>query len=141
MPDSAAERTDAVKRADASVPASADLIRELFIRRGLGPCGIRHAAAGQNSRLFKVTDGGGRLFAVKTYPQFPGDARERLKNEFRSLELLWSHKFRSVPKPYFADPKANSAVFEYVRADGSAWGKYVSITSSKRCVSSAPSKD
>lgn len=68
---------------------------------------------GGNNRLFEVTTGTGRRFALKLYG--PVDARgDRLGREFDGLALLAAHGVADVAVPVAADREARAALYRWI---------------------------
>lgn len=69
---------------------------------------------GRNSKVIRVGCADGRSYAAKIYCGQRADGLSRLAVEFESLELLWNHGFRCIPKPLASDTERQIAVYEYV---------------------------
>ena len=75
--------------------------------------GIFPAVTGGNSRIFRVeTDRG--CFALKLYPRFSGDSRDRVGTEARALAFFGYHAIRSVPVYYGSDRDGGWLVMEWI---------------------------
>jgi len=75
--------------------------------------------AGNNSRVFRVElddqpDAGRRRVVLKFYRCDPGDPRDRLATEFRSLQFLWEHGVRSIPYPIAIADGGQCAVYQWL---------------------------
>ena len=88
-------------------------LRELAEKlAGEAPSRIDAARGGGNSRVYRVVTAGGREFALKRYP--PGDARDRLGQEYEALEFLRAAGFDNVPSPVARDAGRGAALFSWL---------------------------
>ncbi|MEN6424092.1 MAG: phosphotransferase [Phycisphaerales bacterium] len=81
---------------------------------------------GRNSKVVRVHCADGGSYAAKLYHGRRADGLSRLAVEFESLELLWNHGFRCVPRPLASDAEKQIAVYEYIdgqEVDGRAIGE------------------
>lgn len=78
---------------------------------------IEHCASGGNSRVYRVEDKLGRLYALKSYPSLDLDPRDRLGTEYAALEFLRRDERLHVPKPLAVDRTRLLALYSWV--DGS----------------------
>jgi hypothetical protein len=62
----------------------------------------RALGGGRNSRVFRLDTSEGPVVA-KLYVREPGDARDRLEQEFRALTFLWEAGERAIPEPLAVD--------------------------------------
>jgi hypothetical protein len=74
---------------------------------------------GGNNRIYRAR-GNGRTYAIKSYPDDPVEAHERLDREFTGLAFLWSCGERRVPEPIAFDAAAGIALYGWI--DGSPVG-------------------
>jgi len=72
---------------------------------------------GRNSKVVRVGCADGGSYAAKIYCGLRADGLSRLAVEFESLELLWNHGFRCIPRPLASDAEKQIAVYEYVDGD------------------------
>ncbi len=105
-------------------------LRESDERDGLAPVAealagstvrrlARASGGGRNSRVYRVeTDRG--TFALKVYPQDPGDERPRLATEFAALRLL--DGCSAIPKALAAAAQHGCALYEWI--DGTPVGAH-----------------
>lgn len=75
---------------------------------------VSAAAAGGNSRVFRV-EAGGRRFALKAYPSRAADPRDRLGHEFEGYALLHAHGLGDrVPAPVARDDGGAFALYGWI---------------------------
>ena len=67
---------------------------------------------GRNSQVYRLQSEHCRSYIAKYYFRHDGDERDRLGVEFSSLEFLWEHGIRSIPKPIRADRTHACAIYE-----------------------------
>jgi hypothetical protein len=72
---------------------------------------------GRNSRVYRATLRDGRSYALKAYFRHPGDPRDRLGVEFRSLAWLRAQGLDCVPRPVAADPEAALGLYEFIQGE------------------------
>ena len=77
---------------------------------------IIHAKGGFNNRVFKVICGG-KVFALKSYPQQKEDLRNRLLNEYRTLKFFEGNDLVSVPKVFAIDSVNSYALMEWIEGE------------------------
>jgi Phosphotransferase enzyme family len=75
---------------------------------------VTQIGRGRNSQVFRVQCANGDSYAAKVYFGQRADGLSRLSVEFESLELLWSHGIRCIPKPLAVDVDGGVAVYEYI---------------------------
>lgn len=75
---------------------------------------VKRLRGGRNSRVCRLVLGGGERYLAKLYFRHDSDNRDRLQVEFTSLQFLWDHGVRCVPRPVAVDKAKNCAVYEYV---------------------------
>jgi Phosphotransferase enzyme family len=71
------------------------------------------AGSGANSHVFRAEDGVAN-FAVKLYPDRPGDQRPRVANEWLSLSFLRKHEVAAAPRPIAHDVSRSLLIMEWV---------------------------
>jgi hypothetical protein len=76
---------------------------------------------GGNNRLYRVTTGDGRHYALKWYARPPGDTRDRLGTEWAALDFLGRHGLEQVPRAIAADAADGFALYEWI--EGTAVGE------------------
>src|SRR5262249_49725078 len=74
---------------------------------------VEPAHAGANSQIFKVETAGGR-FALKSYPERPGDLRNRADVEWRALHFLEARCGAAVPRPVARDAAGQFLLMEWI---------------------------
>ncbi|MDO8607010.1 MAG: hypothetical protein Q7R40_10770 [Phaeospirillum sp.] len=74
---------------------------------------------GGNNRLYRIEDGNGHPFALKSYPRLADDPRDRLDTEFTALSFLAPHGL-AVPKALAAWPEGGFALYSWI--EGAAPG-------------------
>lgn len=75
---------------------------------------IERIGGGHNSQVYRLTCGCSGKYVAKFYFRHSLDDRDRLKNEFSSLQFLWHNKVRCIPRPIVVDREHGCAVYEYV---------------------------
>ena len=83
--------------------------------------------AGGNSRVFRVdldqrSPSQPACVVVKFYRRDRGDARDRLGTEFGSLQFLWQHGVRSIPRPLAMVRDRQCAIYERLEGEVAASG-------------------
>ena len=81
---------------------------------GLCPITVTQAGLGGNNRLYHVDCGNNRVFALKFYPQTPGDSRNRKDTEFQALKFLRKAGVDNVPRALDSHPGDNFALYEWI---------------------------
>jgi Phosphotransferase enzyme family len=91
---------------------------------GRGAVASEPIGRGGNSRVFRVeldddvpSFSGSRHVVVKFYRRDPGDARDRLSTEFRSLQFLWQNTIRSIPVPIALARDRGCAIYGYIEGE------------------------
>ena len=69
---------------------------------------------GRNSRVYRVVDGRGTDFALKTYLRQADDPRDRLGAEFGGLRFLWLNGVRNVPEAVAVDARDGAALYGWL---------------------------
>lgn len=82
------------------------------------PVAIVDATGGGNNRLYKVRDGLGRFFALKSYPAHSSDPRDRLGAEFGALSFLAEQGGDKTPRAVSCDKERGFALYQWI--DGAA---------------------
>ena len=75
--------------------------------------GLRYLPGGRNNRVARAESPEGPVL-VKSYFHDRKDARDRLSSEFETLQLLWEHDLRCIPKPLACDRENRVAVYEFI---------------------------
>lgn len=101
------------------MPFSANPDEAAWRLLGREPAAIMPVRGGGNNRLYRVEDGDGYPFALKSYPQLADDPRDRLGTEFTALLFLAPHGL-AVPKALAAWPEGGFALYSWV--EGTAPG-------------------
>jgi hypothetical protein len=78
---------------------------------------VTRIGRGGNSKVYRVDCADGRSYAAKFYFQRTMDGMDRLDVEFGSLEFLWGHGERSIPRPIAVDRGAQIALYEFVEGE------------------------
>lgn len=74
---------------------------------------LSQMSGGRNSRSYRCTCKDGTCYAVKLY--HPADERNhRLSVEWSSVEFLWQHGIRDIPRPLTSDAEEGLAIYEYI---------------------------
>ncbi len=74
------------------------------------------AGRGANSTVFRVICSD-REYALKTYPRWRRDRRQRETIEWRCLQFLSAHGIDRVPHPVAYDPEARIVIMEWIDGD------------------------
>ena len=69
---------------------------------------------GRNSQVYRLVCQRSHRYVAKRYFSPAGEARNRLEVEFSSLQFLWRHGIRCVPRPILANRAQEYAVCEYI---------------------------
>ena len=69
---------------------------------------------GINSKIYRVSRDKGSTAALKRYPVFSNDRRDRLGVEYKSFQFLRKNGLSTIPNPIREDKKTNVGVFEWV---------------------------
>lgn len=77
---------------------------------------------GANNRVYRLKAASGE-YVMKFYFQHPGDTRDRLGTEFKSLSFLWANGIRQIPQPLQAWKTRGCALYSSVDASSSAGQK------------------
>jgi hypothetical protein len=72
------------------------------------------AAAGGNSRIYRVRCGEQQVFALKCYPPRDQDSRDRAGTEFKALRFLERHCAGRAPLAYAVDAKGGYLLLEWI---------------------------
>ncbi len=75
---------------------------------------ITRIAGGKNSRVYRLNCGQSEQYAAKVYFRHNSDQRNRLANEFASLQFLWNNQIRNIPQPVAADQVYGCGIYEYI---------------------------
>ena len=75
---------------------------------------IQRIAGQKNSQLYKVFFKNGLVAALKNYPPYDFDKRDRLKREFQGLELLKKNNFKHISKVLYWDEALNIVIFKWI---------------------------
>jgi hypothetical protein len=97
------------------VSCSAPELAAVAARLAGGPlAALVPAAAGGNSRIYRVELADGTLCALKSYPRPAGDPRDRLGTEYGALSFLAAQGIAEVPRPLACDPSAGLALYQWI---------------------------
>ncbi len=69
---------------------------------------------GGNSRLYRVEGASGAVYALKHYPRFTHDRRDRLDTEWRALTFLAEAGEAAVPRPLARDAATGFALLSWI---------------------------
>lgn len=95
----------------------AELTAALSERLGEAVLSLAPLGGGRNSRVYRLQCHGGRQYVAKRYAHYPFDGRDRMTAEFSSLQFLWRHGVRNIPRPIKTDVTCQCAIYEYVEGD------------------------
>lgn len=70
--------------------------------------------SGRNGKVYRISCKNAQTYIIKFYHRNPHDLRDRLGVEFHSLQFLWSHHIRSIPKPLQKIEQEHCAIYEYI---------------------------
>jgi len=71
---------------------------------------------GGNSKVYQISDGENKKYALKIYPDLSIDSRPRLKTESSAIKLLWSNNL-PVPKLICSDLNLNWGIYEWLEGE------------------------
>ena len=69
---------------------------------------------GRNSQVYQVTCGDEGRYVAKRYIRYRPDGQDSMDIEWATLQFLWEHGLRCVPKPVAVDRTQRCAIYEYV---------------------------
>ena len=99
---------------DASRPELEDTVSRIL---GCPVDSVHKLSGGHNSRVYSVTEGGGRQYVAKVYPSAGPSGRDRLDIEYGALQFLRRHGVECVPRTVGFDRYARCAIYEFVDGD------------------------
>lgn len=83
---------------------------------GHDPSAVTRLKGGANNVVARV-EVAGRVLVAKYYFTHPGDPRDRLGTEFRTLQFLWERGVRDVAEPVAASRELGVALYGYVAGE------------------------
>ena len=75
---------------------------------------VLRIGGGRNSQVYRLESSHSSRYAAKRYFRDQLDGRDRLGVEFSSLQYLWDHGVRGIPRPVAADVDQGCAVYEFI---------------------------
>lgn len=94
----------------------ADLRSALSDLLGESVVSLEAIGGGRNSRVYQLKTVES-TYVAKCYFQHHADDRDRLGVEFSSLQFLWSHGVRAIPRPITMNRRVGCAVYEYIQGE------------------------
>ncbi len=79
---------------------------------------VQPLTGGKNSRVFKLTTSDNKNYAAKFYFRDSSDKRDRLNNEYGSLEKLAKYQVKHIPQPIAISKEHSCAIYSFL--EGSA---------------------
>jgi len=70
-----------------------------------------------NSQVYKIISPGGKIYALKNYPDLTFDSRRRLETEFNALRMLHHHNITNVPKAVKKDDDLNLGLYGWIEGE------------------------